>query len=324
MGSEAALTHSIQPSFANLGGIPEFARLLWEHDPMLASLSLAGAVLGLSRLRRWVGGPARETRLDLLVVLAYALPYLGALALDPSVRDRFLLPLIPTLSCLAAGALVWILAWIRGPLGGTLRTSAAFFAGCAFLLAPVWIAVRYARVAAAQDTLERAADWIRRTVDPKQCIVTTPGTVLPLLIDADALRADLEDPTELSLPWLAYQRLLPPVLEGDPRWRIRLLPVARRFNPHGLDRQRAEGWIRETQADFVLLEDSVRMHYLYASDELELAAAGMGDLVYRSDGLIPGPSDVGPMEYQGARYLARRLLSADAFGPGISIYRIRR
>jgi hypothetical protein len=314
LGPGAGGAHWIRPSFAGFGGIPALARIVWEFDPVLAALSLAGASIGLARLRRWLAGPDRDARLDLLVVLAYALPYFGALALDPSVQERFLLPLLPYLACLAAYAV----ASIPGPAA---LGSIAAFALAAF---PAFVAARYARVAASDDSLERAASWIRAHVDPKERIAATPGTVLPLLVDPDDLRADLEDPTELSLPWIAYQRLLPAGLSGDPRWRIRLLPIARRFDPHGFDRSRAESWIRDTEAAYVVFEDSQRMRSQFAGGELEAAAAAAGELVYDAAGEIPAPTDVGPTDYQMPRRLARRLLDAEAFGPGIRIYRIRR
>lgn len=318
LGPGAGGAHWIRPSFAGLGGVPALARILWEHDPVLALLSVDGAAIGLVNLRRWLSGPGRDARFDILVVFAYAIPYLGALALDPNVQERFLLPLVPYLACLAASAVLWIAALIPGPaaLGSVM--------GAAILAFPAWVALRYARVAASEDTLERAASWIRAHVDPKERIDVTPGTVLPLLVDFDDLQTDFEDPTELSLPWMAYQRLLPNDLPGDPRWRIRLPPIARRFDPHGFDRTRAENWIRETEAGYVVFEDSQRMHSQFPGGELESAAASMGELVYAEAGSIPGPRDTGPTDYQMARRLARRLLDAEAFGPGIRIYRIRR
>jgi hypothetical protein len=311
LGPGAGGAHWIRPSFANLGGIPALARILWEFEPVLAVLSLGGAAVGLANLRHWFAGPDRDACLDLLVVLAYALPYLGALALDPSVQERFLLPLLPHFACLAAYAVARITA--RVPIVAAL-----------VLALPAWAAMRYVRVAESEDTFERAADWIRGHVDPKERIAVTPGTVLPLLVDADDLRADLEDPTELSLPWIAYQRLLPADLPGDPRWKIRLLPIARRFDPHGFDQTRAERWIREMEAGYVVLEDSQRMHRQFHGRELEAAAGSMGDLVYDARGSIPESDDVGPTDYQMPRRLANRLLDAEAFGPGIRIYRIRR
>jgi hypothetical protein len=328
LGSAESGAHTIRPSLTNLSGLSSLARILWEHDPLLAVLAPAGAILGLVSLRpllRRTNRTAGRVELDLAIVLAYLLPYLAVLALDPNVRDRFLLPLIPYLACLSAGALSWIIARIRGRARETrIRMALASFVGILLAGAPLLVAIRFARAAVSPDTLELAATWIRDHVGPEQRILTTPGTVLPLLIDAECLRADLEDPTVLSFPWLAYQSLLPPSRDGDRRWKIRLIPVARRFDPHGFDRARAEAWIRDERADFVLIEDSLRMRRHFSGVDLEQAANAMGDLEYSLDGQIPAPTDIGPIDYQNARGLARRLLGADAFGPGILIYRIRR
>ncbi|HEV8114555.1 MAG TPA: hypothetical protein VGR31_17435 [Planctomycetota bacterium] len=316
LGPDQGGAHWIQPSLANLGGIPALTRLLWEHDPLLLALAPIGAIVAFVAVRRRRALADAGERLDLAVVLAYVVPYAGVLALDPNVHDRFLLPLIPYLACLAAAALAWLFA-------GAHR-AVALAAGAALVAVPLVVASCFARTAASPDTLERAADWIRREVDPKERILTTPGTVLPLLVEADTLREDLEDPTELTLPWIAYQRLLPPTRGGDRGWKLRLLPVARRFDPHNLDVERAKAWIRETGADLVLVEDSQRIRSLYSGDAIERAARELGELVYRSDGRIPALGDTGPIEYQGARDLAKRLLTADAFGPGILVFRIHR
>jgi hypothetical protein len=82
--------------------------------------------------------------------------------------------------------------------------------------------------------------------------------------------------------------------------------------------------IRDSRADVVVLEDSHRMHEYFPISGLEQAAAAMGELVHRTQGQIPRPTDGGIFEYSGTRELAQRLLSAEAFGPGMLVYRIRR
>jgi len=314
LGPGAGGAHWIRPSLSNLGGIRAFARLLWEHEPVLAVLAPAGAILGGVRLARAWGRTPAERKSELAVVLAYVLPYLVVLALDPNVHDRFLLPLLPFLACLAAGTLVWFASAARGP---------GLVVSAVVLVAPLYPALRFSRAAASPDTLERAAEWVRAHVAPTEVVLTTPGTVLPLIVESETLELDLEDPTEYSIPWLAYQSLIPPAGSGAPRFKLRLLPVARRFDPKGFDLDRAREWIRDSKAGFVLVEDSLRMRQQYHGEELEAAAAEAGELVFAWEGRIPAPTDTGPIEYQGARRLAWRVLSAEAFGPGVRIYRIQ-
>ena len=318
LGSTDAGAHSIHPRL--LGGLPVLARLLWEHDPPLTILAVVGGILAVFGRKVIPGARA----LDLAVVLAYAVPYAGALALDPNVLDRFLLPLIPFLACLAAGAVAWILDRVAGEGARGPRAALAVALGSACFLPPLWVAARFARLAAGEDTLERAAAWIRDHVDPSARILTTPLTTLPMLVDAEDLRSDLDDPTEHAVPWMAYQRLLPERLEGDVRWKIRIIPVAKRFDPHGMNPERADAWIDETHAAYVLLADLRILRSEFGLDAFEGAARSRGELVFEAEGELPSPSDVGPVEYQGARELWVRLLAVRALGPGVRIYRIRR
>jgi hypothetical protein len=138
------------------------------------------------------------------------------------------------------------------------------------------------------------------------------------------MRANQEDKSWLANPWLIYQSLLPETLAGDPRWRIEFVPLREFRQGRTLDRERAKELIDERRADYVLVEDSVRMHKYFPIDDLERVAAASGELVHRTAGTIPGPTDALIFEYSGTRELARRILTAKAFGPGIRIYRIRR
>jgi hypothetical protein len=310
LGASEVGAHTIHPSFSNFGGVPRVARLLWEFDPLLAILAPIGAVVAISSIER--------RKPDLAVVAAYVVPYVGALLLDPNVQERFLLPLLPYLACLAACALARIAARIPGPAAlGPL-------AAAALIAAPAWVATRYVRVASSPDNYEKAADWIRGHVDPKERILATPAAVPPLLVDAESLREDQRDPSLLAHPWLVYQTLLPRSMPGDPRWKIHWIPISAWKGRRELTLDQSRELIRSEQADFVLIENSYRMHVYFPSQDLERAAAELGELVYRSDGTIPGPDDGLIFEYSGSRQLAWRLLTADAFGPGLRIYRIRR
>jgi len=327
LGSSEVGAHTIRPSLANLGGIPRLGRMLWEFDPLLAVLAPVGAVLGLARLA--TGAPIpRERKLDLGILLAYVVPYVGALALDPNVQERFLLPLLPYFACLAAAGIAWILARIRGsaPLVYP-RQLAAVVLGTALLAFPLYVAVRYARVAASPDTLEIATAWIREHVDPKDVILSTPGMVLPVLIETGALAEDLKDPSSAASPWLVYQGLIPPPPageSGDRRFKIRVIPISSWQGRRDFDFERSQALIRDTKAAWVAIEDSKRMHEYFPIAEFERAAIAMGELAYRSSSRLPGPTDGGIFEYSGTRQLAFRLLREEAFGPGVRIYRIRR
>jgi hypothetical protein len=319
LGSDATGAHTIRPSLSSLAGLPKVGRMLWEFDPLIALLAPVGAVIAYAAWRR-------TRNVDAWILLAYAVPYAGILALDPNVQERFLLPLVPFLACLAAAPIAFLVAWIA-ERGGALAASI----GAAVLLgAPAVAAGAFARTAAAPDNYEIAAGWIRANVRPDERVLSTPGAVLPLLSDGESMREVLKDQSWLANPWMIYQSLLVDRAAGDrapggdPRWKLLVVPVAEWRGGRKLDLARARALLDETRADYVLLEDSVRMHKYYPTEELERAAAARGDLVHRTVGTIPGPSDGLIFEYSGTRDLARRILAAKAFGPGIRIYRIRR
>jgi len=131
----------------------------------------------------------------------------------------------------------------------------------------------------------------------------------------------------LSFPRLYFQGYLswdPDVTNNDPDlWDPVNVNVVL---PQGVNLDTYQQYVINNAANpnIVVLENSRRLHEYFPTQEFERAAAAMGDLVYRSDGTIPGPDDGLIFEYSGSRDLARRLLTADAFGPGIRIYRIRR
>jgi hypothetical protein len=313
LGSEETGAHTIHPSLSHLAGAASVARMLWEFDPVLTVLALVGLPVAVAS---WL----RSRRRDVWIVLAYAVPYTAILAVDPNVQERFLLPLVPFLACLAAAPVAAALGWVRAR-AGVLAASA----GAVLLLGgPAVAAACYARTAASPDNYTLAAEWIRAHAKPEERVLASPGAVLPLLLDPDSLRADQEDQTWVANPWLIYQSLLPREFDGDPRWRIEFVPIREWRRGRTLDRERAKGLIDERRADYVLVEDSVRMHKYFPIDDLERVAAESGELVHRTVGTIPGPTDGLIFEYSGTRELARRILTADAFGPGIRIYRIRR
>src|SRR5262249_35211057 len=186
LGATEVGAHTIHPSFTNFGGISRIARMLWEFDPLLAVLAPLGAVVAISSFA--------GSKKDLAVVGAYVVPYLGALLLDPNVQERFLLPLLPYLACLAACALAWVRARSPGP------PALGSLAAAARIAARAWGPLRYARAASSPDNYEKAADWIRSHVAPKERILAPPAAVPPLLVDAESLRKDQRDPSLLAHP----------------------------------------------------------------------------------------------------------------------------
>lgn len=317
--------HIVLFSLVSLRGFWLAARLLWMHDPILATLGLAGAILGIDRLLRGRRAMPRGDKLDLAVLASYALPYFAVVGINAEIYERFLLPLLPYVACLAALAWLWVVAQLRERVRDAwLQASAGFLVGAVFLGFPTLVALRYARAAAADDTLEQAAAWIRSNVEPGSSILITPGTDLPLLYEPETLRTDLQDPAGQSLPWLCYQGLLPPDDPGVPRYKLRLFPAAMAAPSFGLDPERMEIYVRESGAGYVVFEFSRKMRNLPIIRSLHHAAVKLGDRVFRSHGQAQSLAGLGPIDYQNVEDMAQRLLAMDAFGPGVVIYKIRR
>jgi hypothetical protein len=319
MGSAENRAHRIPLDLGNavrLAGLRQGALVLWAHDPVLAVLGAAGALLGLLALvRRW-RTIDRARRLELAVVGAYVLPYLAVLAPNPFVFERFMLPMLPYLALLAG----WLVASAVASLPAWLGALVA--AAC--LAPPAYVAVRYDRVAVAPDRMELVAAWIRENVDPKSLLVSSPGLALPFLYDPAVLATDLEDRGTYTLPWLAYQGALPAGPDPERRWRVRVFPAAYAVGPRSLAPERVEPWLLGTDPDYVVLEASRYMRKLPAMAALEASAQRRGDLVFRASGQMTSFVGLGQGEYQAADEFALWLLDADAFGPDIDVYRIRR
>jgi hypothetical protein len=328
MGGPDTRAHNIPLDLGNaakLVGLREAARVLWAHDPVLLVLGGAGALAGIVVLvRRWrtIG---RARRLELLVLGAYVVPYLVVLAPNPFVFERFLLPMLPYLALLAG----WVVAGLADFAQARVRSRGLAAAAGAFVVAlclapPAYVAVRYDQVAKAPDKLELAAQWIRANVDPASVIATSPSTALPLLLDPEFLRIDLEDRGAYTLAWLAYQGALPAGPDPERRWRVRVFPSAFAVGKQSIDPAAVEPWLRDTGADYLVMEASRYMRKLPPTAALEDAGRRLGELVYHSTGQMPSIPGLGSGEYQAASAFAFWLPRAEAFGPDIDIYRLRR
>lgn len=328
MGAPETRAHNIPMDLVNavkLVGLREAARVLWAHDPLLTVLGGAGAVAGVVVLfRRW-RTIERSRLIELVVLGSYVIPYLVVLAPNPFVFERFLLPMLPYLALLAGWVVAGLVALVQARvISSGLRTAAGALVAALFLAPPAYVAVRYDQVATAPDKLELAAQWIRENVDPRSVIATSPSTALPLLFDPALLRIDLEDRGTYTLAWLAYQGALPEEPDPERRWRVRVFPSAFAVGRRKIDPEAVEPWLRETGADYLVMEASRYMRKLPPTAALEDAGKRLGELVYHSTGQMSSFPGLGSGEYQAASAFAFWLPGAEAFGPDIDIYRLRR
>jgi 4-amino-4-deoxy-L-arabinose transferase-like glycosyltransferase len=126
-------------------------------QPPGSVIVIAGLALGLWRS---IAGP---DRLKWMMACAFPIVYFRFISNQNIFYGRYLLPMVPFLSILAAAAVVWTVEWMRG----TALPRAARNAGTVLLTLisigpPAYTAINYDANAAKEWTTEQAYNWITR------------------------------------------------------------------------------------------------------------------------------------------------------------------
>ncbi len=248
------------------------------------------------------------------ILLAFAAPYLVVIVTWSSRFERYAIPLLPTLTLLAAVALVRIATWLgaRGSVSERLRPRLAAAVGVSIavlLFAPALArAVAYHRLLGRPDTRELGSGWIERQVPPGTRIALEPYSVsLPVarrqLRDAPGTLAGLRQP--LPPP------LATPPIGVDGYWLVRL-------ETYDLDRLVGDG------VEYVVLSGFVYQRHRQACDRHPAPCRFYADLDARAELVFsasPGVDDaallVGDIYSPLTRVRERRHP-----GPPIRIYRL--
>ena len=102
-------------------------------------------------------------RLKWMLAIVFPLVYFWFVSNQNIVFGRYLLPLIPFLSLLAAAAVVWIVGWLRQiRLPRQVRNVATVALTLAAIAPPAYTAIGYDANAAKVWTTQQAYEWIRR------------------------------------------------------------------------------------------------------------------------------------------------------------------
>ena len=304
---------------------------LWLYEPVL--LSLAG--VGLARAAAALASGARMARegaRDLTVVLAFALPYLAVLGAFARTLERFTLPLLPPLACLAAygGAGLAALA-ARALPAGRPRRVAAFAVALALLAFPAAATAKLALARSRPSTLEEAARFLRGRAIPSERVLLTPGLDLPLFSSAEALRTNralFRDPQ--SYPritnWFRHEcRALEQGLELDPaeaRWNLLWVP-SRPLLPGG-EAAVAEH-LKRYAGDWLVLEVFGPDRRQPFMDALRRAAATRGPCVARFEPESDAPAYFAyeDIDFPPRWHRALRTMRIERTGPVIEIFDLR-
>ena len=322
--------HSVAWSAFDGRGFLWVARSLWSFEPVVLVLALLGVAWFRSGRSAAAGEPeacdARDASgcRDLIVALAYALPYLVVIGLYSLTYQRFVLPLMPFIACCAAAGLARVTGCLTPRAGGVLVAAA--------LLIPAAVTWRLAHLRAAPDTLEQAASWLEQHVGRDTPVLVAPGIDLPLARKPGVVRRDAALPHGIRPdPWIDYQAALleragddaPLFAAGCEVFRA---PLADRRDLNRLSRRPAE-WLADTGAELFVVS-------LYDKKQSNLAAWLLREHGRDASELVArfSPERTAEYEHIPLAYhelpaddplnFSLRMLRARAVGPTVEIYRI--
>jgi len=122
---------------------------------------IVGIALGFWRI--WTG----PERIKWALVTVFPLVYFRFISNQNIYYGRYLLPLVPFLSILAAAAVVWFIGWMRQiALPRPVRNLATVALTLAAIAPPAYSAIAYDANAAKVWTTQQAYEWIRRELPP--------------------------------------------------------------------------------------------------------------------------------------------------------------
>jgi hypothetical protein len=255
VGGERALNLSGQPLFLekfNGRGFVSIAENLWSYDPLILFSALLGIACAALSLRRGDAVIDRARRDDAWIALAYAVPYFLVIGMYAETWERFLLPLLPYLACLAVWGLRTLLdaalACFTTVPSRTRLAPALAFVVPALALVP---AVNLGSARAAPSTMACAADWLASHAAPEDAIVVVPYVDVPLFDGPSALAENSKRPWMSN--WLRYQMTMRPEDAIGPRFEVYVVPKPR------LDAMRAladdpMAYFREFHARYVVID----------------------------------------------------------------------
>ena len=298
-------------------GFFALARALVSYEPVLLALAVLGALALVLPKGRDRSPPSGARRADLAVVLAFALPYLAVFGLYERTYERFALPLVPYLACLAAYAPARL---------AERRPRAAILLALLALALPAYGCARLAWIRSRPHTSERAAHWVAEHVDPADEVLLFPPTLdLPLFRAPEGLVAGERTTAELAhLPWARYQARHPERPEGARAWRLRWMPLDAGLGAIAAD---PDGWLAGLGGEWAVIEVFAdnRVHPLGTRirEALRRRATRVARLSPdRRDGYSEHPLGYQDETSVPAPHLLRRVLQAQGTGPVIEIYRL--
>jgi hypothetical protein len=325
--------HGMPLELFNGAGAPNVIGALALYDPLILITAIAGAGVALVRFVRTRSRvdrafEVRADRGDLLVVCAYAVPYAAVILLFQGSMQRFAIPLIPYLACLAAFALrsAWQFAsarprWVRVTAGA---------ATCALLAVQASAAARLSWIRSRPDTWTEAAAWIRGHVTPRdERVLVTRGLDLPLLQTRAALERNEPEHIVNNQRWFAYQLANLRDDDAGERYDLVTMPISRDEDRRALLADPAQ-YVRDLRGRWVVFE-AHRLWDWKGLMRLHEALPSVGHLAIRFSPDRPGRMEAfgdAPIAHQGfdpvphAVFWFARILEARCTGSVIEIWEL--
>ena len=296
-------------------GLLKWPQYFWEHDPLLAICSAIGLVVMLHFVAStWRDHSARRR---VLIVSAYVLPYLVLISLDRNVVDRYLLPLYPLFVLLAVVAARAIFAALPG-------TPARVFACLALLALPTYVAVRFTLLGRRPDTFEQLASWIEKQPGAtSKKILLSPAMAPRLFPTQSALTNLLADSRGRSQPWFEYLGRLAHLPTNAVGYDFEPLAPALYDVDAEPSPESLTSYFDSAQPDWIVLEVSRRISVVPATAAVYTRVRQRGKLIATFSGEPEVRALQTPFDYQGARNLEQRVLSAEAFGPRLEVWSMK-
>ncbi len=302
------------------GGVERVVSTLSGFEPSTTLLAAMAALLWLARRAR--RGPPTVERRDVSVVAGYAVPYGVLLCAFDHTMQRFLVPLVPVLACLAA----WGLAQLHGPANARWVRRTAVGSALAGLCLPAAVGSRWQYLRTQPTTLELAARWVQERVPKADVRIGLHGTFdLPLVRTDEGLF--LDDGTlrrDVYSPWSMHQQRW---LAREPDWPGQRWPLQGSLVEHpelGTEQWQDDprGCIEHLRLDLVLALAAAETAHTPALAGVHRALAKEGALV------ASFPDHGRPWQGFGGwttdmRYFFVGAFFADRLGPWVELFDVR-
>ena len=303
-------------------GFARMGRTLWFYEPLLLLLVAIAAAIWLASLRKSRATPATAERADLLVVLAYVVPYVVMVGFYNQTYERFMLLLLPYLATFAA----WGASELSSRIA-SVRARRACVAACVLALAlPAVASTKMAWLRSRPSTLDDTAEWIRSNVaDPAhEALFALPPLDFPLCRTTESLRYP-PGHAGLFTPWAKYQIKLDDAQRIAPLYRLYWLSGKPEF-PQLDSAERVEAYLR-SHGPGVFICSTIDENQSVGRRRIVDGLRHIGKLVTRiSPDSNPQLTDHQlwdqDVEAAGWPNVTWRVLRARAVGPVIEIYRI--